>query len=595
MAVYWADLDAGSPTQSNLARVRTGSPSSTTFVVEWSRVPYWKSNDQRVSFEAVLYRDGRIVFQYDDIAPSPDHHQIHAPVSIGVSNLEGDEGVQVAFDVDLSARQLAIELPSSCFVQKGCDGSGGVVDTCGVCGGDGSSCARCPDPLATNYDSGAPATAAGETCRYNCAAAAASTPAPVWGGAYMFVQGSSRPSPADDDVSQNKVILHGQAFVDQWGLHVDGATDMAAVGTGNYPTVAFSDATVSFSFWFTKMDCSGEVYEYMWSQTKRPRVNIMSRSNSNINVFMSCGANGGREFLDAAGVGNARAAFLRVNMIDSQGSLLNYDWVLHPSGANPILSQWFSVTLSITPTSIQTFLDGAPVGKFGFHPTVALCHLNAAYPDPRTLNVALSGFDFGERSSSEPGANLFLGGRGDGMTDRHFRGAIAGTTIYDQALSRAQARCVFTANTRSGHIRQIPQHLFGCTDPKASNYNRNATVQSGSCTYPQPCWVKTPLMPSTGSASSKWIDAARLVGQTLRGSRRRQMQASMRPGTRQCASRSDVICRYTMADDGHFNLPLPFAFRWFGTDSTHIEVSANGFVVFTTNTTMSDQYMGRAR
>jgi hypothetical protein len=364
---------------------------------------------------------------------------------------------------------------------------------------------------------------------------------------------------------------------------------MAAVPTGHYPTAAFSDATVSFSFWFTKLNCTGDVYEYMWSQTKNLRQNIMSPSNSNINVFMSCGG----QFLNAAGLGNARAAFLRVNMMDSQGSLLNYDWVLHPAGADPILQQWFSVTLSIDgrgattgAPSVRTFLDGVPVGEFGFHPTVALCHLNAAYPDPRTLNVALSGFDLGN-------ANLYLGGRGIRMSDRHFKGSIAGTTIYDLALSTQQVKCGFAATRQSnGHtwIRTIPASHFGCTDPKATNYAPTARVQHGICHYPPVCWVKSPL--ATSGSSSKWVDAAQMVAARLPGSRRRQLQAA--PGTRNCAVGSSVICRWSMTDDGFFVLPLPFSFRWFGANHSHLGVSANGFVVFGTLSSLTGTYMGRS-
>merc|ERR1711968_75046 len=80
-----------------------------------------------------------------------------------------------------------------------------------------------------------------------------------------------------------------------------------------------------------------------------------------------------------------------------------------------------------------------------------------------------------------------------------------------------------------------------------------------------------------------------MVGQALPGSRRRQMQASTGMW---CAAGSTFICRWAVADDGHFNMALPFPFRWFGAIHTHIEVSANGFVVFTTNTSVSDRYMG---
>ena len=42
-------------------------------------------------------------------------------------------------------------------------------------------------------------------------------------------------------------------------------------------------------------------------------------------------------------------------------------------------------------------------------------------------------------------------------------------------------------STRSfGFISGVSAPVYGCTDPNATNYNPNATVNNGTCTYPPP-------------------------------------------------------------------------------------------------------------
>ena len=75
--------------------------------------------------------------------------------------------------------------------------------------------------------------------------------------------------------------------MDRYGLHIDGSGDYAAIDNAVTSDYA-ADATFTVSFWFTKTDCSNSLYEYMYSHGERGDGMPLDRSNSNINIFMSC-------------------------------------------------------------------------------------------------------------------------------------------------------------------------------------------------------------------------------------------------------------------------------------------------------------------
>ena len=79
----------------------------------------------------------------------------------------------------------------------------------------------------------------------------------------------------------------------------------------------------------------------------------------------------------------------------------------------------------------------------------------------------------------------------------------------------------FSATLESGETAQayIPgtDDVFGCTDPEANNYDPNATVEDGSCTYDEvPCDANEYVVTVDGGswqAEVSWeiVDAAGTV------------------------------------------------------------------------------------
>ena len=62
------------------------------FVVQWTNVPYYDSIESN-TFQVVLFRNGRFLFQYGFVEP-------RATESIGIENQDGTDGLQVAFFTD---------------------------------------------------------------------------------------------------------------------------------------------------------------------------------------------------------------------------------------------------------------------------------------------------------------------------------------------------------------------------------------------------------------------------------------------------------------------------------------------------------------
>ena len=80
VAVYWTDLN---PSQSG--DIRTWyDHTEERYVIEWRDVPFWKPGAQAVTFGAVLYADGRLIFQYGSAtALGNQHHREQRCVQLG--------------------------------------------------------------------------------------------------------------------------------------------------------------------------------------------------------------------------------------------------------------------------------------------------------------------------------------------------------------------------------------------------------------------------------------------------------------------------------------------------------------------------------
>ena len=537
IAVYWADLnpEAG-------GAIYTWQD-DTRLIVEWAEVPFWNLEHIRVHFEAVLNSDGTIEMRYLDIQPATprdgDGRLRAQPVSIGWVNALGDEGVQVGYGSNLRETRERIIVPHNCTATLGCDGvldSGLVEDRCSVCDGDGTECEGCTDPNAINTQ--ASALFENGSCTYDCSAADLVLAQPLWGGSATFMPSerhdSSNPNPMPN------VTFGGDAYADRYGLHIDGSGDYAAIDNGVTDDYA-ADATFTVSFWFTKTDCSNALYEYLYSHNEFALASPLDRSNSNVNVFMSCNS---QASLLATG-------FVRTILVDHRagsedpGLAVVWDWALHDAGDfDSITDTWIAYSLAVTPTSAHTYVDGVPVlpEKYGYHYDWTDCIRNPAYPNPTDLNTALEGFLLQSA--------VLVGGRADLSQDRHFWGAIAGVAIYDGAVTPETINCEFNMVVESGGIIAMPEHYMGCTDPQANNHSPLAGIDDGSCLYgTEGCWDYG----SMEELGAQWLDVA---GQ----------EGSATP--------------HTNIDDETVVVQIPFAFPYFGRNYTRVAVADNGYVTF---------------
>jgi hypothetical protein len=113
---FWDDLYVDEGT----ASVRTevlGSAPDRQFVVEWRDVAFCCISAERVSFEVILFEDGRIVMQYAGIDSDPREQGSSA--SIGIENETSTIALQYSFDQPSLRDELAISYtpPAGGFVQ----------------------------------------------------------------------------------------------------------------------------------------------------------------------------------------------------------------------------------------------------------------------------------------------------------------------------------------------------------------------------------------------------------------------------------------------------------------------------------------------
>lgn len=78
-------------------------------------------------------------------------------------------------------------------------------------------------------------------------------------------------------------------------LDVSGLGDFAA------------DASFGLEFWFTNRNCTGNVYEYLYSHQQAASASPLEPTNSNMNLYLSC---------DPA-ASSLNAGFVRLILVDS--------------------------------------------------------------------------------------------------------------------------------------------------------------------------------------------------------------------------------------------------------------------------------------
>ena len=234
---------------------------------------------------------------------------------------------------------------------------------------------------------------------------------------------------AYDSIRTSKPQINvSHATVTKYGVEFDGSHDYVAIT--NFSSYA-DDGKFALSFWMTKEECTGGIYEYLYSHAHDPtQRDIFNRANSNVNIYLGCEDKGG-------GFSSAEGTIIRFNLIDAVGTWASFDYPLHAAGKfDMVTNTWIHVSLSVSDNGVYTYDDGilVPDRLYGFYWT-AMNPANRAYPRPGRLAVPFGKFQL--RS------NIFIGGRADLHSGRHFKGKVAMLNIFDTDLSDADASCLF--------------------------------------------------------------------------------------------------------------------------------------------------------
>lgn len=98
IAPFWDDLvwDAFS----NFGSETGGTAPNRYHLYEWRDVIFQDgATSERVSFEVILYEDGRILFNYDNITSNPAHNRERGSgATVGIESPDGTKGVQRSFN-----------------------------------------------------------------------------------------------------------------------------------------------------------------------------------------------------------------------------------------------------------------------------------------------------------------------------------------------------------------------------------------------------------------------------------------------------------------------------------------------------------------
>ena len=238
-----------------------------------------------------------------------------------------------------------------------------------------------------------------------------------------LVEGSN----VDRSAFNRAVALNGNAQFHSTGATFDGSGDYITVENFDYA----SDGTFSVSLWFTKDQCTGSIYEYLFSHHNNAGAGTWDASY--VDIYLGCESAGG-------GWSTTEGTVLRHWVRDVAGTEAMFDFSLHDAGDfDDLTSKWVHDIFTVTPTSLASYDDGDLVedSTYGFHFDT---DRNAANPSPSALSPSFAS-EAGEFFDLQ--TDIFIGGRFDPSADRHFHGRIAFLRVYGTAVTASEAALIF--------------------------------------------------------------------------------------------------------------------------------------------------------
>eukprot|EP00040_Diaphanoeca_grandis_P035925 m.227142 g.227142 ORF g.227142 m.227142 type:complete len:1732 (-) comp33513_c0_seq1:404-5599(-) len=225
--------------------------------------------------------------------------------------------------------------------------------------------------------------------------------------------------------------LHNSAELTSSGVAFDTQGSHATIP--NFPYAANSFIGFTFAFWISKEECTSGMYEYVYSHAQFPQQSILSRSNSNINMYIAC---------EGHAMGSFGGSIMRYELTDGSGKQAFFDYPLHDAGAfDEITNRWihFAVTMEYN-GSLSIYVDGDRVPDDELLPVPGYTFNNEAYKN-NTINLSMANMSAFNMTG---GSDIFLGARTDLDADRHFKGILSNFRIYGQAKTADDIKCIFS-------------------------------------------------------------------------------------------------------------------------------------------------------
>ena len=396
LAVMWTDINPGDAADGCGVWFQV---SDEVAIVSYVCVPYWGDATTN-TFQVLLYPNGVIHMNYLDLNEGGGGH---GTPSIGIETAEGDAGISLAYGwPNVPADGTALEIVPD---QNSCP------------------CGEVPYPECVAIPFGTPAFAAMLTPN-----------------------------------SLNAPTLLGHAQLTPHGLVMDGLGDAAVLESTQYPAYG-ADGTFSYGIWYARGSCEtlaghSTAWEYMiahLSDGANPYAGISTDANSmtvsGYHVYMSCGAyrqngwfisTGGYHFVNDT-MGMPHTNFFRTIQSSANGVYAMYDMELHTDSSVIADGSWTHYVATISNSALINYMDGVAVpdtmyGLYG-HNGDTYTVQNTAIPTLSSLRFEMDSYAFDEQP-------IVLGARAG--FDREFGGALAGFTIYQDAVGPADVAGLYT-------------------------------------------------------------------------------------------------------------------------------------------------------
>merc|ERR1711871_1684053 len=247
------------------------------------------------------------------------------------------------------------------------------------------------------------------------------------------------------------VQQYGGVRGDATGTNFDGQDDYVTIATFPYA----ADKSFSISLWMAKRTITGNNYEYLYAHQYSNNRSTWESHPYMIIMFAAESTGAGGSSVDGS--------VIRYEIQDASANHAIFDYSVHRAGDfDAITNVWLHVVLTVTSTSLKTYVDGQLVRdpEYG-HYTGIPASSNAANPTPSRLSPALSG-------QLDLRTDIYIGSRADLDPQRFFRGRLALVNVYDATLSAMEAACVFYAGDAALPAPVAPGLVRNCSHVASS-------------------------------------------------------------------------------------------------------------------------------